>query len=189
VNVIACSAVGDLTIALSQRTPAPGGGAAAAVAAALGCAAGAMAARYTTGARYAERSAQSEALAKALDLAASDCLTLADADAAAYAGLTAARKLKDEAAIATATVASARIPADLLGACARNAQALAAFLPQCNPHLVSDVKVGIHLLAGGGRAAWQTLLVNAIDGATEAAGRQALAELDAAERLALGGVR
>ena len=42
----------DITKALSERTPTPGGGAAAAIAAALGCAAGAMAARYTTGTKY-----------------------------------------------------------------------------------------------------------------------------------------
>lgn len=184
--MIACSAVGDVVIALAQRTPAPGGGAAAAIAGALGCAAGAMAARYTSGAKYADRSSQAEALAQALDKAASDCLRLADDDTEAFAELTAARKLKDGPAIAAATAAAAKIPATLVAMCATHAKALAAFIPVSNPHLVSDVKVGIHLLAGGGRAAWQTLLVNSIDDATRRTAAAQLAEIAAAESTALG---
>jgi len=184
--MIACSAVGDVVIALSQRTPAPGGGAAAAIAGALGCAAGAMAARYTNGAKYADRSAQAEQLAQALDKAAADCMRLADADADAFAELTAARKLKDGPAIASATAIAAKIPATLLTMCATHAKALVTFIPLSNPHLVSDVKVGIHLLAGGGRAAWQTLLVNSIDDETRRIAATHLAELATAENTALG---
>jgi formiminotetrahydrofolate cyclodeaminase len=52
------------------------------------------------------------------------------------------------------------VPAELLALCALQASALRAFLALGNPALLSDVKVAIHLLAGAGRAAWQTLLVN-----------------------------
>lgn len=183
--MIACSVLGDVVIALAQRTPAPGGGAAAAIAAALGCAAGAMAARYTTGVKYADRSPQAEALAETLDRTACTCLRLAEADSEAYAALIAARKNRDEPAIAAAATAAATVPATLLETCATQAQALATFLPLSNPHLRSDVKVGIHLLAGGGRAAWQTLLVNVLDPTTEQTARARLAQLDAAERAAL----
>lgn len=183
--MIACSAIGDVVIALSQRTPAPGGGAAAAIAAAFGCGAGAMAARYTTGAKFPEQTAEAEALAQRLDHAAADCLRLADADAQAYAELTDARKRKDPTAIALASEASAQVPADLLAACAAHASALAAFLPRCNRHLVSDVKVGIHLLAGAGRAAWQTLLVNEISTEIRSSALGHLASLDATEHAAL----
>jgi formiminotetrahydrofolate cyclodeaminase len=144
--------------ALAQRTPTPGGGAAAAVAAALGCAAGAMAARYTTGAKWAAVSDQAQAFAELLDRSATDCLRLADEDAAAYAAVGAARKAGS--GVAEAEARAAAIPVDLLGLCTLHANALADFIARCNPNLVSDVKVGIHLLAGAGRAAWQTLLVN-----------------------------
>jgi len=184
--MIACSAVGDVVIALAQRTPAPGGGAAAAIAGAIGCAAGAMAARYTSGPKYVQCSVQAEALAQALDRAASDCLRLADADAEAFAELTVARKLKDLPAITAATAAAAKVPATLVALCATHAKALAAFIPISNPHLVSDVKVGIHLLAGGGRAAWQTLLVNTIDDATRRIAAGHLLDINAAEMTALG---
>ena len=39
--------------------------------------------------------------------------------------------------------------------------AIQAFLPECNPNITSDAKVGIHQLAGAARAAFQTVLVNA----------------------------
>ena len=34
------------------------------------------------------------------------------------------------------------------------------FYPKCNPNILSDAKVGIHLLAGAARAAFATVLVN-----------------------------
>ncbi len=155
------------------------------MAAALGCAAGAMAARYTTGAKHPVVGPQAEALAATLDAAAAACLSAADADADAYAAVGAARKTKDAPALATAEARARAVPADLLAACALHAAGLAAFLPACNPHLTSDVKVGIHLLAGGGRAAWQTLLVNQPDDETRRVGEAHLAALVAAEAAAL----
>jgi formiminotetrahydrofolate cyclodeaminase len=153
-------AVDQLITAVAARTAAPGGGASAAVAAALGCAAGAMAARYTSGTRYAAVEAEAQAFAEVLGAAARDCLRLGDADAEAFAAVGAARKAGDPAGVAAAEARAAAVPADLLAACALHAAGLAGFLGTCNPNLTSDVKVGIHLLAGAGRAAWQTLLVN-----------------------------
>ncbi len=172
--------------ALCKRSPTPGGGAAAALAAALGCAAGAMAARYTTGAKYSDVEAEANALGNILQQAADDCLLSAEADATAYDALTAARKIKDQTAIATATQEAIAVPADLLARCAQHAAGLAGFIATCNPYLVSDVKVGIHLLCGGGRAAWQTLLINKPDESVLAIGRSHLDALQAAEHTALG---
>ena len=183
--MIGDTAVAALVASLAARAPTPGGGAAAAVAAALGCAAGAMAARYTTGAKFPAVSAQAEALAATLDAAAAACLRAADADAEAYAAVGVARKAKDAGALATAETRARAVPADLLAACARHAAGLAAFLPACNPHLASDVKVGIHLLAGGGRAAWQTLLVNQPDEVARRGAEAHLAALVTAEATAM----
>ena len=150
----------DLISALQARTPTPGGGAAAAVAAALGCATGAMSARYTTGPKWGALSDQALALAETLDEAARQCLELADQDVLAFEALTAARRSKDGQIIAHTKDRALAIPGDLLAACALHAHALAAFLTLSNPHLLSDVKVAIHLLCGAGRAACQTLLIN-----------------------------
>ncbi len=177
--------LGRLIADLAARSPVPGGGAAAAVAAALGCASGAMAARYATGAKWGELSAQAGNLATSLERAANDCLTLADADGAAFSAVGAARTAKDAAGLAAAEARAAAVPADLLAACALHAAALAGYLPLGNPNLVSDVKVGIHLLAGAGRAAWQTLLVNHPSDDLRRIAESHLAALAAAEATAL----
>lgn len=117
-----------------------------------------MAARYSTGPKWAAVSDQAQTLAELLDRTAADCLRLADEDAAAYAAVGAARKAGS--GVAEAEADAAAIPINLLALCAMHANALADFIARCNPYLVSDVKVGIHLLAGAGRAAWQTLLAN-----------------------------
>jgi methenyltetrahydrofolate cyclohydrolase len=179
------TSVDALIGALAERTPVPGGGAAAAIAAALGCAAGAMAARYTTGPKYAAIEAEARNFGELLAAAAQDCTRLGDADAVAYAAVGAARKTKDATAIAESEQRAAAVPADLLALCAQHAAGLAAFIPTCNPYLVSDVKVGIHLLAGAGRAAWQTLLVNRPDTTVQAVAHTHLTALDTAERRAL----
>ncbi|GDY11197.1 hypothetical protein LBMAG53_00740 [Planctomycetota bacterium] len=169
----------ELLTALAARTPTPGGGAAAAWAAALGCAAGAMAARYTSGAKYAAVAETAANLATELDRSAAAALELAERDAAAYSAVTTARKNGGDMALAEA--AAAQIPADLLALCALQAGALAAFLPTCNPNLASDVRVGVHLLAGAGRAAWATLLVNRPGAELLAVAESHRAALDAAE--------
>jgi formiminotetrahydrofolate cyclodeaminase len=179
------STVDALVGALASRTPVPGGGAAAAIAAALGCAAGAMAARYTNGPKFAAIEAEALAFADLLTNAATACERLGDADAVAYAAVGTARKSKDTAAITEAEGRAAAVPAELLALCAQHAAGLAAFIPTCNPWLVSDVKVGIHLLAGAGRAAWQTLLVNKPSAEVVAVARTHLAALAAAEKTAL----
>lgn len=179
--MIATTTVGDLVAALARREPTPGGGAAAAIAAALGCAAGAMAARYTDGPKHQAVEAAAANLAKVLDQAAADCLRLAEADAQAYARVRAAKATKDAVAIRAAEAAAAAIPADLLAACAIHAAGLGAFRGDCNHWLRSDVEVGVHLLAGAGRAAWRTLLVNSPDDTTRATAQAHLAALAATE--------
>jgi formiminotetrahydrofolate cyclodeaminase len=182
--VIAQRAIADFLKDLASRTPAPGGGAAAAVSAALGCAAGAMAARYTTGPKWADRTERANALAVALEHASDECLRLAEADASAFASVGEAKKV-GEAEHKAALERAAAIPADLLAQCAKQAAALAAFLPLCNPQITSDVRVAVNLLAGAGRSAWHTLLANAptAEGKkTAAAHLEALAQAEAAVR-------
>lgn len=157
---LATRTLDGLARALAARTPTPGGGAAAAAAAALGCAAGAMAARYTTGPRWADRAAEAEALAGGLDAAAQRVLALADEDEAAFAAAQAARKAGDAAAAAAADRRAMEVPLAVVELCAAQAALLAAFIPRCNPNLLSDVRVGIHLLGGAARAAWATAQAN-----------------------------
>jgi formiminotetrahydrofolate cyclodeaminase len=161
------SALGVKTIAefvaeLAAKQPTPGGGAAAAVAAAIGESAAVMAAAYT----HRKKDIDSGAAAKATELegsfAPSKVLEFADADAAAYAELQASWKAADmpadeQAAIEARALA---VPCDLIEHCAKQISAIEAFLPHCNTGITSDAKVGIHLLAGAARSAYQTALVN-----------------------------
>lgn len=173
--------IGAFATALAAKQSTPGGGAAAAVTAALGCASGAMACRYTTGEKYAAVAAEAEALAADLDAWRDRALALADADAAAYAQVGAAKKTKDPVAIAAAEAAATIVPAELIALCADAAEACAAFRPRCNPWLVSDVDTALHLLAGAGRAALRTLRINRPPAGMLAASDARIAQLTRAE--------
>ena len=173
--------IGAFATALAAKQSTPGGGAAAAVTAALGCASGAMACRYTTGEKYAAVAAESDALAARLDTWRDRALALADADANAYAQVGAAKKTKDPAVVAAAETAAAAVPAELIALCADAATACAAFRPRCNPWLVSDIDTAVHLLAGAGRAALRTLRINRPPAGMLAAADAHIATLDRAE--------
>jgi formiminotetrahydrofolate cyclodeaminase len=147
---------------LAAKQPTPGGGAAAAVAAAVGEAAAAMATAYT----QRKKDMESGAAAKATDLnnqlAPAKVLTFADADAAAYAELQASWKASDMPAEQKAAIEARAlaVPVDLIEHCRAKIEQIEAFLPFCNTGITSDAKVGIHLLAGAARSAYQTALVN-----------------------------
>jgi formiminotetrahydrofolate cyclodeaminase len=181
---VAAMSLGTLLDRLSARTPTPGGGAAAAISAAIGCAVGAMAARYTTGKRWADRQSAAEALARTLEEAAGEFLSFAESDVAAYGAVSAARAAQDPVAVAAAEALAAEVPAGVLGHCAATASALAGFRARCNPQLVSDIDVAIALLAGAGHAAAATLDANPVEPRVRAA---ALAQCDAL-RDALAGI-
>ena len=52
------------------------------------------------------------------------------------------------------------VPVQMLERCHSYVLAVRTFLPACNPNITSDAKVGIHMLAGAARCAFQTALVN-----------------------------
>jgi methenyltetrahydrofolate cyclohydrolase len=180
--------VGDFCTQLAQKQPTPGGGAAAAVAAAVGSAAAHMAAAYTqrktdetSGAADHARILQAivtQATTTTTTLESepspssssstpppsfSSMLAVADDDAKAYRALQTTWKQPDsytkEELLAIRDEAL-RVPTDLVISCHAQMNAIVAFLPHCNPHITSDAKVGLHLLAGAARAAYQTALVN-----------------------------
>ena len=148
--------VRDFVAALSAKQPTPGGGAAAALAAALGDASGAMACVYTQRKKDKERGVFDKAKASGdlLTASALSDVAAADADAAAYAALQSTWK-KDcaltEAEKDRVAADALAVPVDLLERCYLNARDVAAFVPLCNPNIVSDAKVALHLLAGAAR--------------------------------------
>ena len=131
----------------------------------LGDAAGAMACVYTS--RKKDRASGAAELAAAVEAQLREScgvqLATADADMAAYAALQQTWKKdsglsKEDTARIEATALA--VPTDILERAHADATRLATFVPDCNPNITSDAKVGVHILAGAARAAFQTVLVN-----------------------------
>src|SRR5438128_2822846 len=171
---------------LAGGAPVPGGGSAAALAAALAGALVAMVARLTTG-RKAYAAAQgrvAEILAEA-DALRAQLRRLVDDDAAAYARVSAAYKLPKDApgrrrAVGEAVVGAARTPL----AMARGAARLAALAGEIgaigNKNASSDAKVAAALAAAALTGAIENVRVNVASLSERGLGRSLLEE---AERL------
>lgn len=153
----------DFCAVLSSKQPTPGGGASAAISAAIGAATASMSAAYTQRPKDQETGAAAQALQLIATMDLPPLLQLADADVQAYKDLQSTWK-KDctlsAEQISEIQVRALGIPTTLLEACHARILSIQAFLPHCNPNITSDAKVGIHQLAGSARAAYQTVLVN-----------------------------
>jgi methenyltetrahydrofolate cyclohydrolase len=155
---------------LAARVPVPGGGSAAALAGAAGCACLAMAARFTEG-KEEFRAAEAEirGILERVEAARAELGRLVDEDVAQYAPLAAAQALP-RGTEAEKAARKAAIQKALKGAIepprrvcrlAREAIAFApALLALGNPNLASDVGVGAQCLACAFRSAWLNVEVN-----------------------------
>lgn len=154
--------LGKFIQSLAAKQPTPGGGAAAAVGASIGAAAASMSAAYTQRKKDKESgaAAKAEALVNTLNL--DKLLAAADEDAVAYADLQRSWKDPDmtDEEKKTIEAKALAVPVSLLETCHEYTMLIHKFLPDCNPNITSDAKVGIHQLAGAARAAYQTVLVN-----------------------------
>ncbi|WUH91607.1 cyclodeaminase/cyclohydrolase family protein [Streptomyces sp. NBC_00433] len=157
--------VGGYLDRLAARSPAPGGGAAAALHAAQGAALLGMVARYSTGEKYAAQAAAIARITAESDELRSAALDLAAADAAAFTAVTdayalpradEAQKAARSAAIAQALAGAARPPADVIGVARRIVGLAEELLPIGNPNVVTDVAAA----AEAARAAATTARVN-----------------------------
>mmetsp|Transcript_37288 Transcript_37288/g.42593 ORF Transcript_37288/g.42593 Transcript_37288/m.42593 type:complete len:223 (-) Transcript_37288:57-725(-) len=177
-STVAQQTLGRFVQSLAAKQPTPGGGGAAAVGAALGAAAASMAAAYTQRKKDKESGAADRAMALLKvfgtantnleeDNTTNSLLRVADDDAVAYTDLQRTWKKKatteeelsfDEKASIEARALA--VPTNLVKKCHSHIIAIQDFLPHCNDNITSDAKVGIHLLAGAARSAYQTVLVN-----------------------------
>ena len=180
---VAHAQVGDFVNDLAAKAPTPGGGATAAVGAAVGAAAASMAAAYSQRKKDQESGAAAHAAELIASLNHSICLNAADDDAAAYADLQRSWKDNDMSSAEKATIEARalQIPTVLIEQCHEYVMAIQNFLPSCNPNITSDAKVGIHMLAGAARAAYQTVLVNSPQQELKSRLRGLLAEIRVTE--------
>jgi len=157
---------GELLSQVAAKTPAPGGGAVAGAAGALGAALGSMVVGYSVGRKSLERhQAALEAAAATLERARRVLIELAEEDAAAYDQYSRLAKLPED---------DPRRIADLPGVAALCLQApQAAAATACdvlrlledltgitNRHLRSDLAIAAILAEAAARAAWWNVLVN-----------------------------
>lgn len=191
--------VGELLQRLGSSDPAPGGGAAAAVAGALGAALVRMTANLTIG---RPRLADVEEEARAIEARAADLCQrladLADADTAAFDKVSAAyrlpraddaQKVQRSAAIQSALQGAAAVPLETMRLCAEVVELAEEAAPLLNQAVISDVVVGALLAQAALQAASVNVDINlAAMTDAEAAQRLARAQADArsgaAERLA-----
>jgi formiminotetrahydrofolate cyclodeaminase len=162
--------VGQFIERLSSAEPVPGGGAASALAGALGASLVAMVAALSTGRpKYA---AYEATLARCGDIGrslGSEFLRLADRDAEAYAGYATALKLPREtevqqaarrAAIQTAARAASEAPWECVKACGALITAVEALAGRSNVNAASDVLVAALLAEAAARGAAENVRIN-----------------------------
>ncbi len=162
--------VGQFLDRLSSAEPVPGGGAASAMAGALGASLVSMVSALSTG--RPKYMAYEDTLLRCgeagRDLAA-EFVDLADKDAFAYAGYAAALKLPRETdeeqasrreAIRVAARAAADAPMECVNACMRLAAAAESLAGRSNVHAASDVLVAALLAEAAARGAAENVRIN-----------------------------
>lgn len=181
----------DFVAALAAKTPAPGGGAAAARAAAMGAALGAMVLRFSVDKpANAARAGELAAALVTVEATIARVLPLDERDMAAFTRVLAAYKLpKDgaaaparDAAIQSALHGAMAVPAEL---CTLARDALAALEPVADcigRNIVADLATAAELLLAAARAARLMVAINARGLSDRAAADAALASVDAALR-------
>ena len=180
--------VEEFAESLAAKTPAPGGGAVAAVTAAHAAALAAMVLEFTMGKPKfaAHETANAASLARLGELRRT-ALALADRDAEAYGALNALWKLpKDSPARAAAwdgAVAEAiDAPQAILDAAVEIATTCAGLADRTNPNLASDLAIALDLARVAARAAAHNVDVNLPSVADEAARAALRARMDRALR-------
>lgn len=174
---------------LAAKTPTPGGGSVAALNAALGLGLVAMAAQFTSGAKYATVETDAANTIGGCDLLRARATALVDADSAAYDLVTAAyglpkgtdaEKAARAEAIQRALEGAMDVPQKTIDVAIAGLELAAAFAPKSNKNLASDVFVGATCLLAAVEGARANVKINAA-GLTDAAKAQsALAAADAA---------
>jgi methenyltetrahydrofolate cyclohydrolase len=144
--------------AVAERTPAPGGGAAAGASCALGAALTEMAARFAGAHDAVDRAARLRA----------EGLRLADADLTAFAPVLAALRLAPEdpdrpARIRAAQSAAAEVPLAIAEAAAEVAALARRVAAEGKPGLRGDALAGADIAAGAARAAARLVEINLAD--------------------------
>lgn len=150
----------EYTRVLSLKVPAPGGGSAAALTAALGAALLSMVANYSLGKSAARSNEQKiKASLKVSEQLRKRFLQLVDLDAQAYLNVVKTRKAAPAKRNAARRKA-AEVPLEVCKLCYKAVQLSPALVRYGNKYLVSDVKVALELLLAAFNAARVNVEIN-----------------------------
>ncbi|MCX7804983.1 MAG: cyclodeaminase/cyclohydrolase family protein [Planctomycetota bacterium] len=175
----------------ADRTPVPGGGNVGACVAAFGAALGAMAARFTTGEKFASMADKIRPIVEEYDRLRARFLELMERDAEAYGKYAEASKLPKDTpeqkerrrkAMAEASAASLAVPVEVMAECLRGLQITRELVPVCNPRLLGDAAAAAYFMEAASRVAMLNAFENA-GGIADEAGRDR-ARAEALERAA-----
>ncbi len=154
----------DLLDALASKSPAPGGGAVAGLVGAQASALARMVVSYSLGRKsLTEHQADLERIAVQLDNARGVMLSLADADAQAYASLSALWGSKGEKPdeFRAAVRRAIQVPRSVMAAAADLLRLCDSLAPISNPNLASDLVASAVLAEAAAKAASLNVHVNA----------------------------
>lgn len=159
--------LGEFLSRLGSKTPAPGGGAAAAVAASTGASLARMVVQYSIGRKSLAEHEPILQHADATLLRASDImLTLAQEDADAYEWVNQLLRLEESdprrvRELSDAVQTATRIPLALVAACTDLLRLFEKLVGRTNPHLSSDLAIAAVLVESAARASRWNIAANA----------------------------
>ena len=150
----------DYLDVLAKKTPAPGGGSAAALTAALGAALLSMVAHYSLGKTSSRQNEQRiKATLKHSEQLRKRFLMLVDLDAQAYLNLVKTRKASPAKRNAAKRKAAA-VPLEICKLCYKAVQLSPTLVRYGNKYLILDVKVALELLLAAFNAAKLNVEIN-----------------------------
>ncbi len=160
--------INDFLTELAAKTPAPGGGAAAPVCAAVGAALANMVIAYSVGKKsLAEHRPALEAAAEKLVSATRRFQALAEEDAVAYTRLNELQRLPDGdpqlADLPKVKQEAIDIPTQAVALCAEMLEVCESLAPISNKYLLSDLAIAAVVIEASARASRWNVLVNAGD--------------------------
>ena len=161
--------IGTFLEKIAAKTPAPAGGAVAALSGAQAAALIGMVARYTTGPKYADVAQTVERVIRDADELRAECTDLIAADAAAFGSVAAAYALPKDtaehqaarsAAIAAALVTAAKPPAEVIAAAGRLLDLAEALRPVGNRTVLGDLVAAAEAIRAAGASSRIFVQVN-----------------------------
>ncbi|MDF2815729.1 MAG: methenyltetrahydrofolate cyclohydrolase [Paenibacillus sp.] len=153
----------------SAAKPTPGGGSIAALVGALGASMAAMAANFSTGARFSSISEQVDDALRRLQQTDRDCEDLLEADIVSFERYMTAMKLPQvteeqkeirKQAILTASMEAVSIPLRLMEVCLEALRVTEVLAPLANKNVISDLGIGALLFEASAQSALLTVDIN-----------------------------